>query len=403
MKILILDDDAFTLSVLSAQLGKLDIGASGFDGVVVRSSGDDAIPLLSGMSDIGLVFCDLQMPGMDGIEFVRRLVELEYRGGLVLVSGESSRIIQAAATVARAHKLRVLGAVEKPIQLGTLKEILDACARVPEESRRKQHRSYSLDELRGAIATKSLVNHYQPKVSLLSGEVIGMEALVRWQHPRDGLVMPNDFIPLAEEGGVVTELGAVVMETALRDLHRWLAEGKHWEVAVNVSTRSFSNLDYPDQLAEQARRLGTPLEHIILEITESQMASDPKSQLDILTRLRLKGARLSIDDFGTGYSFLSQLRELPVEELKIDRSFVHGAWRDSQLGAIVDSNIRLARELGFRAIAEGVEDIEDWRFLQGVRCGFAQGYFIGRPMPAEALDEWLVGWNGRVADLVQAG
>ena len=401
MKILILDDDPFMLSVLSAQLGKVGIRERGFEEVVTRSSGDAAIELLSGDADIGLVFCDLQMPGMDGVEFVRRLMGLGYRGGLVLVSGEASRIIQAAATLARSHHLRVLGAVEKPISLETLRDLLDAFAREPEESER-QHRAYSLEELREAIAAKALVNFYQPKVSLASGEVIGMEALVRWQHPRDGLVMPGQFIPMAEEAGLVTDLGEVVMEAALRDLHRWNAEGKHWEVAVNVSTKSFSDLHYPDLLAEQARRRGAPLENIILEITESQMAADPKSQLDILTRLRLKGARLSIDDFGTGYSFLSQLRELPVDELKIDRGFVHGASQDAQLGAIVDSNIRLARELGFRVIAEGVEDIEDWRFLKAARCEFAQGYFIGKPMPAASLDEWASAWRKRVAGLTGA-
>src|SRR5690606_7365093 len=176
MNILILDDDAFTLSLLSAQLGQLDLQASGFDGVIALSSGDEALPLLAGGADIGLVLCDLQMPGMDGIEFVRRLVELDYRGGLVLVSGENSRIIHAAANVARSHRLRVLGAVEKPIALETLAQILDACRQQP-EAVRGELRSYPPQDLLAAIDAGELVNFYQPKVSLASGEVNGMEAL----------------------------------------------------------------------------------------------------------------------------------------------------------------------------------------------------------------------------------
>src|SRR5690606_9798946 len=222
-----------------------------------------AIARLSADPDIGLVFCDLQMPGMDGVEFVRRLVRLGFRGGLVLVSGEASRILQAAANLARSHQLRVLGAVEKPISLETLQRLLDAFRQQPEEAQREQ-RSYSPEELREALATRALVNHYQPKVAMATGEAIGMEALVRWQHPRDGLVMPGQFIPMAEEAGLVTAVGEVVMEAALGDLRRWNAQGRHWEVAVNVSTRSFSDLDYPDLLAGQARRLGAPLENIIL-------------------------------------------------------------------------------------------------------------------------------------------
>lgn len=224
---------------------------------------------------------------------------------------------------------------------------------------------------------------------------------MRWRHPRDGLVVPGQFIPQAEASDVIVRLGEQVLDNALRDLRRWRDAGKPWEVAVNVSTRSFSDLDYPDMLAERARRAGVALEHVVLEITESQMAADPKSQLDILTRLRLKGARLSIDDFGTGYSFLSQLHELPVEELKIDRSFVHGAAADPQLAAIVASNIRLAQELGFRCIAEGVEDAADWAFLREARCGCAQGYLVGKPMPAEALDDWHADWQRRVVALLR--
>lgn len=398
MKILLVDDDPVTLKVLSIQLRNL---GSGQVEVVCRTGGRAALDVLEQDQDIGLVFCDLQMPEMDGVEFVRHLVRLEYAGGLVLVSGESSRTRQAVEQLAHAHGLRIVGTLGKPVATESLRRVLNAAVtagRPPDPVRSTP--SYAPDDLELAIRQGQLRNHYQPKVDLATGKVVGLEALVRWQHPRDGLVMPDHFVPMSEQHGLVGALGVEVVREALRDLRRWLDAGHELDLAVNVPLGDVSSLDYPDVLVEQARVAGVPLHHLILEITESRLMDNPQVQLDVLTRLRLKQVKLSIDDFGTGYSSLAQLRDLPFDEMKIDRSFVHRASRTPSLRVMLESSIGMARELGLRTVAEGVEEREDWDLLRLAGCDMVQGYFVARPMPGHEVDGWLAEWGAHQAALL---
>jgi EAL domain-containing protein (putative c-di-GMP-specific phosphodiesterase class I) len=363
--------------------------------VLCHGSGQEALDVLERDRDIGIVFCDLQMPEMDGVEFVRHLVRLSYAGNLVLVSGENPRTREAVEQLARAHGLRVLGTLGKPVTTESLMRVLDAmpAGRLPGQA--PQLPLYAPADLQLAILRGELRNHYQPKVELATGKVVGLEVLVRWQHPRDGLVLPCHFVPMSEEHGLVGSLGVEVVREALRDLRRWLDAGHQWDLAVNVPLGSVSSLDYPDFLVGQAREAGVPLRHLVLEITESRLMDNPQVQLDVLTRLRLKQVKLAIDDFGTGYSCLAQLRDLPFDELKVDRSFVHRASRTPSLRAILEASLGLARELGLRTVAEGVEEREDWDLLRAAGCDIAQGYLIARPMPGDEVDGWLAGWETR--------
>lgn len=406
MKILLIDDDPFVLNLLSAQLRTL--GPTHMVEVVCHTSGQAALSLLEHDKHIGIVFCDLQMPGMDGVEFVRHLVRLCYAGSLVLVSGENTRTRQAVEQLARAHGLRVLGTLGKPVTTESLLQLLDMAIPAVAPTRPvAQAPSYAPADLQLAIRRGELLNHYQPKVELATGRVAGFEVLVRWQHPRDGLVMPLHFVPMSEEHGLVGYLGAEVMREALRDLRRWLDAGHQFDLAVNVSLGSVFSLDYPDFLVEQAHAAGVPLHHLVLEITESRLMDNPQVQLDVLTRLRLKQVKLSIDDFGTGYSSLAQLRDLPFDELKIDRGFVHRAAHVPSLRAILEASLGLARELGLRTVAEGVEEREDWDLLQATGCDMVQGYFIAKPMRGDEVEGWLAEWESRrktlIVDALHAG
>ncbi|WP_204109534.1 EAL domain-containing protein [Rhodanobacter sp. FDAARGOS 1247] len=398
MKILLVDDDPVALKVLSIQLRNLGTGEVE---VVCRTGGQAALEVLEQEQDIGLVFCDLQMPGMDGVEFVRHLVHLRYAGGLVLVSGESSRTRQAVEQLAQAHGLQIVGTLGKPVTIEALRRVLDEAVKAgrPRDPILPAP-SYAPDELAVAIRQGQLRVHYQPKVSLATGKVMGLEALVRWQHPRDGLVMPDHFVPMSEKHGLVGTLGVEVVREALGDLRRWLEAGHELDLAVNVPFGDGFSLDYPDVLVEQARVAGVPLRHLVLEITESHLMDNPQVQLDVLTRLRLKQVKLSIDDFGTGYSSLAQLRDLPFDELKIDRSFVHHASRSPSLRVMLESSIGMARELGLRTVAEGVEEREDWDLLRSAGCDMVQGYFVARPMPGHEVDGWLPEWGARQAALL---
>jgi EAL domain-containing protein (putative c-di-GMP-specific phosphodiesterase class I)/DNA-binding NarL/FixJ family response regulator len=407
MKILLIDDDPFALKLLSIQLRKFELERRGFTDVVCSESGQAGLEVLEREPQIGLVFCDLQMPGMDGVELVRHLVRLHYSGGLVLISGETPRTRQAVEQLARAHGLNVLGAVGKPVSSAALTELFDriipaAASPIPA----KRAPTYTPADLQLAINHGELRNYYQPKVELATGRVIGMEALVRWQHPRDGLVMPSHFVPMSEEHGLVGYLGVEVIREAFGDLRRWLDAGHQLDMAVNVSLGSVSSLDYPDFLVGEAQSAGIPLSRVILEITETRLMDNPQVQLDVLTRLRLKQVRLSIDDFGTGYSGMAQLRDLPFDELKIDRSFVHDSAKDRSLRAMLEASLGLARELGLRTVAEGVEDREDWDLLRTTSCDEAQGYLIAKPMPGNRVEDWLADWQVRrsafVSDALRA-
>ena len=403
MKILILDDDPFVLKLLSIQLRAFGLKRRGFMQMVPCEHGQEAVGLLeTGHDEFGLIFCDLQMPEMDGVEFVRHLARIGYQGGLVFVSGADERVLLTAERFAKAHGLKMLTSLQKPVSPERLKALLDDVLVAVPDASSEARRSYTSEELRVAIESGQLVNYYQPKVTVPSGAVVGMEALVRWHHPVDGLVMPIDFIPLAERDGLVEQLAKVVLKAAMEQGRRWHDAGHVLDVAVNVSMGTMCSLDFPDYVAQQARDVGFPLANLVLEITESQLMNNPRLQLDILTRLRLKQVRLSIDDFGTGYSFFAQLRDLPFDELKVDRSFVHHASRDDSLRAILEASLNLARQLGMTTVAEGVEAREDWDLLQTSGCDLAQGYLIAKPMPGDAIQDWLVQWESRHAALALA-
>jgi EAL domain-containing protein (putative c-di-GMP-specific phosphodiesterase class I) len=242
-----------------------------------------------------------------------------------------------------------------------------------------------LAELGRAIAQGELVLHYQPKCDL-NGRVLGVEALVRWQHPQRGLLPPMDFIPVAERTGLVHPLTEVVLDLALAQARCWMDEGRPMPVAVNVSTRSLLHPGFAEKVLAAMGAHGVPARLLSLEITETTIMEDPERALAVLTRLADSGVRLSIDDFGTGYSSLAYLKQLPVHELKVDRTFVAALTTSERDRVIVDSTVALGNRLGLDVVAEGVEDIETLDALAELGCRTAQGYLFSRPVPADQLD-----------------
>jgi diguanylate cyclase (GGDEF)-like protein len=248
-----------------------------------------------------------------------------------------------------------------------------------------------LGELRRALAERELVLHYQPKASLRSGEVDGVEALVRWQHPQQGLLGPGEFIPLAERTGLIEPLTHYVLGEALSQTRSWLDEGIELTVSVNVPTRCLLDLEFPAEVGRQLDRCEVPADRLVLEITEGTIMQDPERSMRVLQRLRAMGVRLSIDDFGTGYSSMAYLKSLPVHELKVDRSFISQMSTNRSDEMIVTSTIELAHNLGLQIVAEGVEDRATWDHLNLLGCDSVQGYYLAKPMPAGKVAEWLAG------------
>jgi diguanylate cyclase (GGDEF)-like protein len=250
-----------------------------------------------------------------------------------------------------------------------------------------------LAELRRAVSQDELVMHYQPAVDLLSGDVMGVEALVRWRHPVEGLLPPEDFIPLAESSGFIHELTRHVLNLSLVQAKKWIDTGSPLSMSVNLSARCLLDSTLPETVQIALERAGVPAGLLTLEITETAIMADPVRAGEVIRRLHNLGVLLSIDDFGTGYTSMSYLRDLPVDELKIDQSFVMRMLRQTKDAVIVHTSIDLARRLGMRAIAEGVEDESTWHALQALDCDAAQGYWFSRPLPADQLMAWLTVWR----------
>jgi diguanylate cyclase (GGDEF)-like protein len=260
---------------------------------------------------------------------------------------------------------------------------------MPGRDRHSRQRLELVGELRGAIAAGQLVLHYQPKAELASGEVRGVEALVRWAHPERGLLAPAEFLPLAEQSGLTRTLTAFVVDRALEEIGRRRDAGFDLGVAVNLGPADLLDLGLPSEIERVLRRRGFPPRHLQLEVSEEVVMADPERTLDVLAALRQIGVLTALDDFGAGHASLGHLKQLMVDELKIDRSFVLGLLDDDRDAAIVQTSVDLARRLGMRVVAEGVESSQIWAKLSDWSCDQAQGHFLARPMPAEALGRWL--------------
>jgi len=371
----------------------------GFDDVVTRDDGNAALDLLRAAGDSApeLIFLDINMPRMDGIEFLRRLVEQAYAGSVVLVSAEGPRLLQMTEKLAQAHRVTVLGHLRKPVSLTALAAMMHKWQ--PASEAMDKLALYAPEALHAALREGALENFYQPKVAVAGASFVGVETLVRWRHPVDGLVSPEGFVPVAEEHGLIAELTRTVLSAALAQSAAWRREGLALGVAVNISADNLSDASFADQVIDAAAAQGAIAHDITLEVTESQLMLDQRVALEVLARLRLKGFRLAIDDFGTGHSSLLQLRDIAFDELKIDRGFVHGAWKDPTTRAICEASLGLGRELGIEVVAEGVEDQDDWDFIRRSGCDLAQGHFIGPPMPAAQLPAWIAEWEQRAQGL----
>ncbi|MGR9012273.1 MAG: EAL domain-containing response regulator [Gammaproteobacteria bacterium] len=397
LRILVLDDEPFILKLICRVLTNL-----GFPLVTAYGSGRSALEWMDCPNrPPDLILLDLNMPEMDGLEFVRHLVDRHYLGSLILVSGEDERMLQTTEKLVLAHKISVLGHLHKPVKPEDLSALLEQCTLPSLDGSPTAKKAYSSDELQAAIANGELVNYYQPKVNMANGKVIGVESLVRWHHPQDGMVFPDQFIGVAEEHGLIDDLTRVVVDAAFAQTKIWQNNGLYLRVGINISMDNLATLAFADYIIAAASAAGIAPGGIVLEVTESQLMRNLTVPLEILTRLCLKRFSLSIDDFGTGHSSLSKLRDIPFHELKIDQGFVHGAADNDTLRAICCASLSLAQQMGMETVGEGVEDQADWDFLRSMSCDLAQGYFIAKPMPAAKIPDWISAWEANIGNVMK--
>jgi diguanylate cyclase len=252
-----------------------------------------------------------------------------------------------------------------------------------------RHRLAILGELKHAIVADELELHYQPKVDAKTGAVKGCEALVRWRHPQRGFISPADFIPHAERTGAIRAVTTWVLTAAMRDMKAWNESGLDIDVSVNVSPTDLADPQFADQVADLLSCARAPAGRLLLEVTESGALKDLPATLRMMEQLRILGIRFSIDDFGTGYSSLSHLKRLPVDEVKIDRSFIQELETEQGDDVIVRSTIGLGHALNLKVVAEGVEGAASWDMLRRLGCDLIQGYFVSKPLPLREFTAWV--------------
>lgn len=378
MKALVVDDDAFVRAALTHQLGALGVGT-----VHGAADGAEAAGTLRAHGPFDLIVLDLQMPGTDGIELLRMLGSARETADVILTSSLDEKLLRTAGQLAQAHGLRLLGAMQKPITLQALRDLLGrhagAVAAAPPPA------AFSAEQLAQALRNGEIRPYFQPKVRARDGRAVSVEALARWVHPELGVVAPSRFIPLAESAHLIDALTSEIYAQAVAWLPRWDAAGREVTLEINLSATSLTRVTFPDEAGAIAAAANIPCERIVFEITESALVADLARSLDTLTRLRLRGFKLAVDDFGTGHSTFTQLKQLPVSELKIDQSFVGAATRDAEARAIVESSQALARQFRLLSVAEGVEDQATATLMRQLGVDLLQGYLHGRPMPGEQL------------------
>ena len=349
-----------------------------------------------------LLIIDLEMPGMDGVELIQQLHQRGMSVPLIVASGRETALIHAVELMARNLGLPVLGGLRKPLMSAPLSAVLqrfgEATGGVTPLA---QPAPASIDRamLASAIAAGEIGVYYQPKVDMHTGIVRGVEALARWHRPGTGFVRTDHFIALAEREGLIQALTLSVTTQALAQVAAWNAHGLKLSMAINLSPSLLDRPTLVEELLGIVARHGLGAEQVVLEITESSLVDCMGAALGVLARLRLKGFGLSIDDYGTGFSSMQQLARIPFTELKIDRSFVHGAHRQNNMRVILHSALDMARRLDLVSVAEGVETLEDWRLLQECGCSVAQGYLIAKPMPASEMPQWIKRHKSRLHEL----
>lgn len=381
---LVVEDDDFQRRTVARMLRSLVASE-----VIEAGDGKQALRLMNGgAAPPDLVVCDLDMPEMDGMEFIRHLGQANSAASVIICSAQDRALLNSVDKMARAYGVRLLGVIEKPVTLQRLEDLI----KMHHEASKPKPLNVSagapgfrLEEILHGVQEKQFEPFFQPKVALATRKVIGAEALARWRHPEHGLVAPYAFIAQLEQSGKIDELTLLMLEKSALACRSWHERGMDLTVSVNLSLVSLADTMVADRITDTVRSAGLDPRYLILEITETAAMTEVAPALENLARLRMRGFGLSVDDYGTGFSSLRQLTRVPFTELKIDQSFVTGCAANPSSRAIVESSIEMARRLDLKSVAEGVETQTEWAVLQATGCDVAQGYFIAKPMQESAF------------------
>ncbi|MDL2355802.1 MAG: EAL domain-containing response regulator [Pseudomonadota bacterium] len=343
---------------------------------------------------VDVAIIDLALPGMDGLELIRTLAAMQCRARLIVIGAQAANLMFSVETMAQAYGFDLLGTMTKPVSAARLESLLanyvppshmaGGAAKGP---------SFTFSEVGIGLQARQFEPFFQPKIELETGQVKGLEAFARWRHPEHGVLGPSAFIDALEQNNRIDFLDWSMIEKSVEHCRRFHDQGIPISISINLAPETLAHPAFMQQIGACVGRHRLMPDYITFEMPESSVLTTDPSFVERLVRLRMAGYGLAIDDYGTGRSNLQLLARIPFSELKIDRSFVDGASKKRALGTVLSSCLGLARSLDRMSVAVGVETKQDWDFLQGLGCTYAQGYHIAKPMPADAFPGWLEDWQ----------
>lgn len=387
----VIDDDQMMLQQMEIVLKQVGVklpnlivgGANIFEG-------------LSKILQSDILFIDINMPEIDGIEVLRKLAENSFQGSVIIFSGETQDLLKTTQLLAKAHKLNVLGSITKPATKSSIEDYIKKSLQLKNQNNIAGTIDFSVADLKQAIELKKITPFFQPKVCAETLVINSFEVLSRWVKSNGDIIPPVRFIPVAESANLIEALTYSVFEQTLQFYNKHNSLLNKLGFSINLSSSSLTDVLLPERLLTLTTQYNVHPKCITLEITESSVVHSFAKSLDVLTRLRLKGFKLSIDDFGTGFSSMGQLNKIPFNELKIDKEFIQGAIKNTSSLAIVESSAELAKKLNLEIVAEGVETQTELNIAQKCGCDLIQGYFFSKPLSAnDFLNKIIESKNAR--------
>ncbi|MDR3670696.1 MAG: EAL domain-containing response regulator [Holophaga sp.] len=369
------------------------IRGMGASRVLEAANGIDALGVLEREAGIDLVFCDLEMPYMDGMALIEAMAARAMNPHLIILSSHDASVLESVRLMAVTYGISLPGIIPKPLSREKIIQVLATSPFRPRPAAGADaaQASFTNLEIRRGMKKGEFECFYQPQITMQEARLSGVEALVRWRHPDLGVMGPASFLPQIEKNPeIMSRLTLQILEQVTRQWHEWHAGGLAVELSVNLSAVSLSSAGFADRIMEAVARHDLPPETLVLEITESASIANLGHTLANLARLRMRGFKLSIDDFGTGYATYAQLERIPFTELKIDISITRELPASQRHTILARSLIQLAKDLNLRTVAEGIETKECWQALKSLGCDRGQGYFLGRPMPGDQLRGWAL-------------